>query len=270
MNNLKLTTTQQIDAPKSGELRFYVIPGRGYHKMDIYIRSTQTITAVGGNFTDSEGVDTGSNIMSISSSTDSIYCGDNVQYILFSNKNNIKYLTPIGVKLDIADLRGCQYFERLFAIQDTETLVGNVSNIKYFGADLNVKWKGGAKGCLEDIIGNMLCSSLTFEFSNQKELMGNISIYNSLSYVVNIHLTNCPLITGNIEELVKPFTVIDITGSPLVYGSLEGLAEAQIANGRTSGTLKVSGYNTQITYQGQPIGAVEKTIAFSGSSYSIS
>ena len=121
-----------------------------------------------------------------------------------------------------------------------------------------------------------------------------ISSYNSLCFTINN-----PGITGDISGYVQYFS--DKTGlkqnsfyinSPVtcdikhfggyinhvlfnfsnskIFGSIESLAEAQVANGRTNGTLNIN-CNGIISYNGSPVSnGVIASITFSSSGYEVS
>lgn len=76
----------------------------------------------------------------------------------------------------------------------------------------------------------------------------------------------------NLAGLVN-LTTLNLTRSgrdSLITGSIEDFAEAQIANGRTSGTLSIL-CNGIITYNNSPINSGEtKTITYSDGNYSVS
>lgn len=157
-------------------------------------------------------------------------------------------------------------------------------------------------GNLKDLVKFSVVDTNTFSISNQYG--GGITtgdlwdILSSLKNLQYLKLSFCSEITGNIEDFDKyenksNLTHISfwnfqgkITGSIVtafkgctslaelqlencvgVTGSIEELAQAQVANGRTSGTLKISGNAQQVVPN--PIGS-GKTITFTNEGYSIS
>lgn len=157
-------------------------------------------------------------------------------------------------------------------------------------------------GNLKDLVRFSVVDTNTFSISNQYGggvTTGDLrDILSSLKNLQYLKLSFCSEITGNIEDFDKyenksNLTHISfwnvqgkITGSIVtafkgctslaelnlencagVTGSIEELAQAQVANGRTSGTLKISGNAQQVVPN--PVGS-GKTITFTSEGYSIS
>lgn len=76
---------------------------------------------------------------------------------------------------------------------------------------------------------------------NVKRVKGNISSFASLTSLGTLNIMETPYITGDIVQL----------------------AEAMVANGRTSGTLAVTGTNSGVTHNGESF--TKKTITFNSS-----
>lgn len=98
---------------------------------------------------------------------------------------------------------------------------------------------------------------------------GNISSLATLTNVSNMKVgaTNISGSLTGIAPLVTNLSEIWLQNTK-VSGSLESLAEAMIANGKTSGRLRVI-CNLYITYQGNVIGPDQRYINFSGGSYTV-
>ena len=103
-----------------------------------------------------------------------------------------------------------------------------------------------------------------------KELVFGYNL-NNIATLTTLHLYQ-ENVTGDIVNLGKSTSLafLYLFGTQC-YGTIESLAEAQIANGRTSGTLELNG-NGIITYNGVAIPAGfanKKTITFSNGSYTV-
>ena len=104
-----------------------------------------------------------------------------------------------------------------------------------------------------------------------KGVTGDLSVLNNIATLTTLHLYQ-ENVTGDIVNLGKSTSLafLYLFGTQC-YGTIESLAEAQIANGRTSGTLELNG-NGIITYNGVAIPAGfanKKTITFSNGSYTV-
>lgn len=76
-------------------------------------------------------------------------------------------------------------------------------------------------------------------------------------------------VTGNIVSLGSDIYLTNLNvGNTAVAGTLESFCEAQIANGRNSGTLAFTGQKSSVTYNGNSITA-PLTITFSNGTYTV-
>lgn len=101
--------------------------------------------------------------------------------------------------------------------------------------------------------------------STMVEIQGG-GLFGDIKYIpstaVKLYMSNNQNITGDISSLGKcvSLTILRINYSS-VYGSLEGLAAAQVANGRVSGDISPQVIGSKVTYQGSTLSS-HKTIKF--------
>lgn len=149
--------------------------------------------------------------------------------------NGFKIGSSVG--LDLSDLDGCTSLLKIDA--------ANAPNVK------------GDICFLKD------CPLTTKIELQHSQISGDIK--NISATVGGVYLSDNPNLYGNIASFGKCTSVaylwINNTG---VTGSLEGLAQAQVANGRTSGTMYPRVIGTKVTYQGATL-FTHKTIMFGSS-----
>lgn len=105
---------------------------------------------------------------------------------------------------------------------------------------------------------------------NSKKIYGDVSTFKACTALTQIRIYNTS-IDGNIESLGALTSLTELTvNDTYCSGSLENFAQAQLASGRTSGSITVKAKNSHVTYQNQDVSADTLTITFNGSSYSIS
>lgn len=102
---------------------------------------------------------------------------------------------------------------------------------------------------------------------------GNINILNNHKNKNNIsfiRLNNIPLLTGDIVSAFGGYISLNslyIENNKNITGSIEELAQAQVNNGRTTGSLTIKGYAINVVPNP---GASGKTITFTSDGYTIS
>lgn len=140
------------------------------------------------------------------------------------------YLTEIRFSASIIDLNQFDYMNSLCRFYLT-------SNCKSTGTI--------------DVFKN--CPLIGFGCTDQKEVTGNLDNFSNLYALEEISITKCKYITGDITKAFGKsvnFTYMNIADASM-SGSIESLVAAQIAAGRTTGTIKVPWLNAfyYITYQ---------------------
>ena len=146
-------------------------------------------------------------------------------------------------------------------------------------------------GDLSSVSGLTLLTNLTLIVANGGTLSGDLSVLSLLTSLASIFIGQNTSVVGNVSvfsgraltgvTLQSPGIVGDVASfgksigaSDLwlngsgISGAIEDLADAQVTNGRTSGTLIIHG-NGLMTYNGAAFSG-NKTITFSGGSYIIS
>lgn len=124
-------------------------------------------------------------------------------------------------------------------------------------------------GFTEDIKNLSKLTALVSLTLTNNAVSGDIASLATLTNVTNMKIgsTNISGTLTGIAPLVTNLTEIWLQDTT-VSGSLESLAEAMIANGKTSGRLRII-CNLYITYQGNVIGPDQRYINFSNGSYTV-
>lgn len=240
---------------KEGEMRINVYQVEtptytetGTQRVEIYNdpnSSGNVMTCLGsGAFVNSSGTETGTRYPATGRG---INMGTQVKngtfQVSIDNKyiiNRIKLFQASG--LNLADLEGC-----------TSLLNISVLSGKVYG----------------DLLFLKDCPLSTLIEIQNSQISGDIK--NLPVTVTQLYLSSNPNLYGNIASLGKhtSLNTVRFNYNAGISGSLEEFAQAQVDNGRTSGTIGVQGIDSNITYQGVPLTA-HHTITFSNGSYTIS
>lgn len=149
------------------------------------------------------------------------------------------------------------------------------NDTQYFSLSSRIEGKTySVSGNLQEIL-NKLTSLEKLSLDFQLMLEGNIndfSTYAGRSNIKEIYLGNCKNLTGDIVTAFAnctSLTKLTVENLNQVKGAISELAQAQVNNGRTSGTLAIVGYAPQIVPNPGSIPSA-KTITFTSSGYTIS
>lgn len=195
------------------------------------------------------------------------------EYIVsISNKYAITRLESTD-SLNVLDLNGdLSYSEGLFSFilsvknftNDNISQFGNLP-IKSFITNSN----NNLKGSINSFSNLTSISSINLNASEDNDkIYGNISAFSLSKNIERCQLSRCLNIEGNINVFNNSIKLayLDVYHTKVI-GDIDALAQAQIAAGRTTGSLWIN--PSKLTNAGTPFTSV-KTITFSNGSYTIS
>lgn len=262
MENCLLTTlkaaVQNENLSKLGVLRVHIIKkdtiGSNDDRLIISPVSGSSITIkivgnTGGFSTTSTGPRTTTEI-TISSET-SLWFANETYDVEVSNKYAIKMFYAAG--LAYGSIISCNINELVYS--------GHLYNLSFnddhFTGDIKSIKNMSELYIYEDSTGSEVYGSLAEMMDGNT--LGEISM---LKMQYNNH------VSGVLSEVGGLVSLATLYPSKLITGSIEDFADAQLAAGRTSGSVVVKG-NNLITYNGQTFTST-KTITYSGGSYTVS
>lgn len=110
---------------------------------------------------------------------------------------------------------------------------------------------------------------INFGVNTNSIITGDLSVFANISSLV-IFVVNDKSVTGDISNLGSSIGLQNISiKNTKITGSIETLCSALKDNGKTSGTLKITG-NSIVTYQNTAIqDGVSKTVTFTDSGYNV-
>lgn len=210
------------------------------------------VTIVGGNFVQSDLTTVIGTEVTFNTSV-----GNSYQELYISNNECDIYIPKYGI-----------YFLQMcndnYVTQDTMPTIKDWSWLKY-GATFIGNFYGLCDEHLDlsvlsrhnpaSICTRTLCSGHLSDLANCTNLVFLQLMYSNNTFDGNIAAL------GNLVHMVFAILYGNISGT------IEGFAEAQIAAGRTTGSVNISFYTRNITYEGNPVSAC--TIKFSGGSYTV-
>lgn len=242
LGELRLVVNK-LDAPNYGA------GSSGTQRFTIISSQVQTLKCLnGGSFTDGSGTPTAQS-QGLSANVSAVLVVYNNNYeIQVPNKYALKTLTlaasggadvsALSVNLD--ELTGCNELTSIRSIN--ENTMGNISSLSLLPALTTLQILNSA---VEGDIKDVPTSCTDISFADSHAVSGDIKSLGSHTSITSLLLYRTQVI-----------------------GSVEEFAGAQIAAGRTSGSVYLGTVGTGITYNGDVLNS-NVTITFSGGSYSV-
>lgn len=213
-------------------------------------------------FKDSSGNDLGYEVTSVVGQTLTVYFGVGKTRVFIPKKRLFIFQclgSPAKRNLIFSNFLG---IDALWSFETRSFNFGNNNKLKCFNLS-NVANFRAAGSDIDDWVenGNFTPSKVR----NISGLNATIDTIKTFTGVNDVLLYNC---TGNVEELgpciaMTQFSV-SVSGNTDCIGTIEGMAAAMVAAGRTSGTIGCNFTKTNVTYNGNKIYNT-LTIAFSSS-----
>lgn len=249
---------------KIGECRVYNSTSSSTADATFTISSKEAMTIVGHGLT----IEGGSSYV-VGASGDTVLVLSNTNgYVEIPNKNNLLGLkigknsgTLVGsTYIDLSCLEYANNLTELYVSSDNEHHFGDIANLPALETlrSNETRWT-------DDIarIG-FLPSLKTLYLENSNYTHGSIASIVSSKFpkLENLLLIHNFGITGSISDLGSLTTLknLNVTDSIAVMGDISDLASRMVANGRTSGTLSVTGTGSGVTHNGESF--TKKTITF--------
>lgn len=185
------------------------------------------------------------------------------------NKYNVATLSMNNITIKDIDFSDFAYTDLNALAGFSDTANVNYNNIPDFNKIIATTLSNRlGKLNIDNFAENTIMTQLRFNAANaaSSQVSGNIGALAGKPSMTNFQIKQCIGITGDIAQLGTStgLTRIEIYRTS-VSGSIEGLAAAQVAAGRTSGSLAVF-YSAPVTHNGEsPLDAAEKTITFDSS-----
>lgn len=130
-------------------------------------------------------------------------------------------------------------------------IYGNISAISSITSLTEVNFK--STNVDGDISSLSALENVEILYLDSTDVIGDISVLENMHSLTTLTLNGAMGLYGNISALAKTNCNYAHLYGTQVTGSLEELVAALIANGRTSGTIRMRLPNTGITYNGMPI-----------------
>ena len=263
---------------KLGEIKLTIAPTS--ESKTLAIASTESIIveivkAISGNGTFSWSGGTNVSKATIPPILDSYYTltfSEGEYIVSISNKYAITRIES-NDSLNVLDLNGdLSYSEELFSlVLSVKNFTNN--NISQFGnlpiVKFNTSSNNNLKGSINSFSNLTSISSINLNASEDNDkIYGNISAFSLSKNIERCQLSRCLNIEGNINVFNSSIKLayLDVYHTKVI-GDIDALAQAQIAAGRTTGSLWIN--SSKLTNAGTPFTSV-KTITFSNGSYTIS
>lgn len=274
-----------------GELRIYPTETSSSNstKLRFWIQSAtvQEITAVGGNFLDSNGDSIG-DTMTIAAKGDDphegyfikVYTDDSVEYVSIPDKYSLRRLKVCDSKVYIRDLQYCSLFHVLQTLSDYNChCVGTLKELNalakcikdnnlLFVCNLFYTKQTDIKGSFDDLVEDNGFYDLRLPTS--ATIYGNIVDFinrNSTS-LDTIVCKNINIDGGDIGKIkAKNLSLLNVTADNAIGGSLNKLADTMAAlksSDASSSLIKISCTGTMITLNGVLLNSDSKYIYFDG------
>ena len=195
---------------------------------------------------------------------DSVKCVNGLSYM-----SSLKYLEIINIQNfidNISELRTLKKLNRLSLINTK--ISGDVADLQDF--NLSSLILSGSKNIKGDVAALANMRNVTSFIVYTTSLYGNINSFKERTDIqaLNLAATN---VNGNIEELVKLVNLKEIiVDNTSIEGDFKLLCEGLHSNGKTTGTLKFNGNNSnvKIDSNNSPNNDVIATFSEEGVSYS--
>lgn len=252
---------------KIGECRVYNSTSSSATDATFTISSKEEMTIVGHGLT----IEGGSSYV-VTASGDTVLVLSNTNgYAEIPNKHNLLGL-KIGKNsgtlkgstyIDLSCLEYANNLKELYISSDKEHHFGDIANLPALETlrSNETRWT-------DDIAGiGFLPSMKTLYLENSDYIHGSIAsiVRSKFPKLETLLLVNNIGITGSISDLgsLTTLTTLSVAALSAVIGDISDLASRMVANGRTSGTLSVTGTNSGVTHNGESF--TKKTITFNSS-----
>lgn len=202
-------------------------------------------------FKDSSGNDLGYEVTSVVGQTLTVYFGVGKTRVFIPKKRLFIFQclgSPTKRNLVFSNFLG---IDALWTFESRRFSFGNNNKLKYFNLS-NVAIFRASGSDIDDWVenGNFTPSKVR----NISGLSATIDTIKTFTGVNDVLLQNC---TGNVEDL-GPCTAmtqfsVNVSGNTECVGTVEGMAAAMVAAGRTSGTVVCNFTKTNVTYNGSKI-----------------